>query len=143
MGCIIDGERCTKCCEAITLPFSRKKLLEGARKFESPDAIFILANWKPMSKRAAKKKNPYLFRRFPKLRSRKHWSLYSCKALTADGCSKYNERPNVCSGYPFYGKPPTGGAPDYHPNCTEWVMIPSVEITAPQADGQNQTPASQ
>lgn len=127
MGCIIEGARCTKCCEAITLPVSRKRLGEMAGE----DARFILANWKPMSKRLAKKVNPYLFASVPELRSSKKWRLYRCTALTPDGCGKYDERPPVCRNYPHYGRPGDPSEPEYHPQCTEWVRIDAVEVISP------------
>ncbi|MBB3017689.1 Fe-S-cluster containining protein [Microvirga lupini] len=123
MGCVIEGERCTRCCEAITLKMSRSQLLAHP----SSDAQFIREHWKPISKRRAKKKNPYLFQRHPRLQSAKAWRLYHCTALTSEGCGKYEDRPAVCSGYPLYGAGGLHSRPDYHPQCVEWKMIDVVQ----------------
>lgn len=131
-ACIINGKQCTQCCRAITLSYRRSGLLKST----VPDAIFILANWKSISRRRAKKKNPYMVGQIEK-HPGKPVTYWHCARVTETGCSVYDDRPYVCSGYPLYGKnyhylaanyAEQGLAPEYHPDCTEWPRIAAVEV---------------
>lgn len=128
-ACTINGKQCTQCCRAITLSYTRRYL----GKAWGYDAKFILANWKQISRRRAKKKNPYMVRELGK---RRH-TFWHCARVTDAGCSVYDDRPNVCSGYPLYGQAydrvaklyaERGFKPEYHPDCTEWPRIAAVEV---------------
>lgn len=125
MGCVIEGKQCTSCCEAIMLNVSRDHL--AGRK---GDPEFILENWKPISKRRAKKINPYMIKEYHSAGS----SYWSCKNVTKSGCGIYEKRGQVCSGYPLYEQTiesfARGGyrKPEYHAECTEWPLINAVTI---------------
>lgn len=130
-ACTINGKQCTACCRAITLAYSRRRLLKMPY---GGDAKFVLENWKPLSRRRAKKKNQYMIKSTT-AKATKYWH---CNKVTDTGCSVYDRRPRVCSDYPLYGKNRDELAmayseknipPEYHPDCTEWPRIQAVEVT--------------
>ena len=109
--CMIDGERCSKCCEVLTI--SENKLirawLQYARRVDfkdfepddnSPKKEYQ-TYWmiKKISKRKAKLINPHLVSIV-----KNNQSYFTCKHLTDKGCGNYENRPSICSGYPYYGK---------------------------------------
>lgn len=132
MSCIRDGKVCTKCCEVIHLPIKRRDYLENYKgHLETSDTGFVRKNFKPMKQRLAKKKNPYLFRNGNK--EVRHMTFWKCINLTVNGCGIYNERTNLCKGYPFYGEHPVvvqmrSVYADYTPSCTEFYKIPIVMV---------------
>lgn len=127
MSCITKGnKRCTKCCEAIHIPKSSwKNSLSG--KFNWVDYDTIKKYWIPISKRRAKKINPWIFNQ----RSmdskeydlqRKRWltsaQFFTCKALDKEkGCTIRDEdfHPNICKSYK--------GGYDYSYTCNEDINI--------------------
>lgn len=127
-ACIVNGQRCTACCRAISLANSRRALAANAHRDKpAGDMSFILANWKPISRRRAKKKNPYMVLD-PRHAGRSFWH---CRRVTDEGCSVHATRPRVCRDYPLYDNHPNTLAvqrPEYHPDCTEWprTQIPNV-----------------
>lgn len=125
-ACVIDGARCTACCQAIGLHSKRHNLRKAALRGVWGDVQFVAANWKPISWRRAKKRNPYIATTMVKTAK----SYWVCKQLTPTGCGAYLDRPNVCRGFPRYGNSPEvfndrvrSHAPEYHPRCTEWQLI--------------------
>lgn len=89
------------------------------------DLGFVKSNWKPMSRRMAKKKNSYMFT----VSKKKGMHFYSCTKKSLSGCTVHQERPQVCSGYPFYKVTPEqinglGQRADYTPSYTEFYKIP-------------------
>lgn len=145
-ACVINGERCTKCCQAINLPMSlydAQKIFRKRREASSEikdDIWFVSNNWTPISRRRAKKINPYLVKRQDKIQAEnknRNLSYWVCNKLTESGCGIYKTRPKVCSGYPIYPHLLDGyireiakRPPEYHPECTEW----------PRIDGENLIP---
>lgn len=127
-SCIIDGKRCTKCCEAITMP-------EVTPAMYGPDPDFVRLHMTQISEDEARAINPYLFS-LGRNYAANGWVYYRCEFSSPAGCTNYDERPAICSGYPFYGRTLRDGkgnelTPDYHPRCTEFpVVIPVVNITA-------------
>lgn len=117
--CMINGKRCSKCCEIILLnrhsfPYS---WLEYARRYMKKDnydreecekllggvePVDLLLMLKPIKKRIAKKRNPHMFKENPLWI--KHSKFFECEHLTENGCGNYENRPPMCSRYPYYGK---------------------------------------
>lgn len=128
-NCIIEGKRCTMCCQAIILQMPYRVLL--GTNIGGDKHNIMKTYWKPISKYRAKKINPYLFERFTEEQI-KEMHFYKCTALTEEGCGVYDNRPMTCSEYPWY----QGNSrdkintelPEYHPECTEW-KIPLTDIT--------------
>ena len=115
-----DCGSCTQCCKAIHL---HKSVLNfrGNPKAVG-DVNFVLSNWKPISIRRAKKLNPHIFdksfhgaKRVVKIK--RDMIFFKCKNLTDTGCLAYENRPTVCSGYPFYDRPPHKPPTDYAKDC--------------------------
>ena len=138
MSCITKGNvRCTKCCEAIHIP-KRVWLKRVAYTYESlkkadycsPEIRQI---WTPISKRRAKKINPYIFSKWNHVKHdkeyREEWYLsnkkfiaksqfFKCKALKKGvGCTIRDTEmhPKVCKVY-------TGGT-DYSYTCPSDINI--------------------
>lgn len=101
--CIIDGERCSKCCEVLTIRESgnfRQWLAYARRHGESSAPVthrhhLMLVR---VSKRRAKKINPKLVKSVGCKQS-----YFKCKNFTGSGCGIYETRPKICSHYPYYG----------------------------------------
>lgn len=122
-ACVINGKRCTHCCEAIHLP---KHVADSLPTNNHPDAIFVLNNWEPISTDEAFKINPYLQETFSD-----EGAYFKCKMLTIDGCSVYDDRPDVCKGYPTYNhniEDFVNKQPDYNPYCNMWPVIKVVNV---------------
>lgn len=111
--CLIDGKRCSKCCEVLTINMSasgrewmkyvRRNGYEHLDIKEYPDKkeLQLYGMIRDISKRRAKKINPHLVSIVKNTQS-----YFTCKHLTSSGCSNYENRPSICSGYPYYGKTP-------------------------------------
>ena len=99
--CLINGKRCTKCCEVLTIneSSSMREWMSYARQVEfddfKPDDENINKKdmqlyWmvKKITKRKAKKINPHLV---SKIKTRQ--SYFVCKHLNASGCGNSENRP--------------------------------------------------
>jgi Fe-S-cluster containining protein len=124
MSCIRDNKKCTKCCEVLHIHDSEFNKARKAWKGITGDPKWILDNLLPLKKRVAKKRNPHMFKTLPRGSGVSFWK---CKNLSKDGCSIYDERPTMCSGYPWYGSEPLDvlkNPSTYSPNCTVYYEIP-------------------
>lgn len=142
-ACQIDGKQCTACCRAITLRYSRRNLAAKAGgRIVGGDMGFVLANWKPVKRRIAKKKNPHQVLNYDRSNTGQKWrsQYWQCTKVTDAGCSVYDSRPRVCKDFPLYGHDYDDLAkifaerqvvPEYHPLCTEYPRIPVTDITQP------------
>lgn len=133
MSCIGEGNtRCTKCCEALHIPRSSYiGITKGRLSVEHQDKLFGKHGiWKPITKRQAKKINPYLFDKSKTQDYReggwrdiikdttKRMQFFRCTALIEGvGCSirEENYHPGTCKVY-------TGGY-EYSPTCTDDINI--------------------
>lgn len=109
--CVINGQRCSKCCTVLTIresPSFREwrsyirrngynELNDDKYKFVTDNKIYHLV--RKISKRRAKKINPHLVSVIGNSQA-----YFTCKNYTGEGCSDYKNRPQICSGYPYYGK---------------------------------------
>lgn len=131
--CVIEGERCSKCCEVLTI-FHSKNFRDWqayVRRYgysDDPeykvDKIYHIL--RKISKRRAKKINPLLVKRVGNTQS-----YFTCKNLTSNGCSDYDNRPIMCSAFPHYGRTQeewenssefkSGGL--YHEDCTYHIPV--------------------
>lgn len=119
--CIVDGKRCSKCCDIIILNGQKRmlSLMKSLRRgeFNSQDMEIL----RKISKRRAKKRNPYLVKRM----QGKDVTFFTCKHFNGDGCGNYQERPKMCRDYPHYGRSDLEFAkqqyihgPEYSKDCT-------------------------
>ena len=101
--CVINGVRCSKCCEVLTirssktlrdLMFDRNDHPDGIEVGERPQRLL-----RPISKRRAKLLNPTLVSVV-----NNDQSYFTCKNFTGDGCADYDNRPAMCANYPYYGR---------------------------------------
>lgn len=90
MGC----SGCTDCCKAIGI-----KELSHKREKHLKDTGNIPRGWVRISRRQAKKLNPFMFKAPWKGRT-----YFKCTHLVEEGCSIHKTSPYVCSGYPYYGR---------------------------------------
>ena len=141
--CMVNGERCTKCCQVILLnkrafsyAWSRYVRLpnydiEHTKKVWGTDSFNILTMLKPIKKRLAKKLNPHVFKNRAWVKNTK---FYTCRHLTDNGCGNYEGRPNMCSEYPYYGKTKEqweeqaneNGVSPYDPDCTFFINVKTI-----------------
>lgn len=102
--CMIDGKRCTLCCEAIHLPINMGLNIILKKKDTFPDGDWIiLKHWKQISKRVAKKINPYMFGSGWS-KEQKKWLnqsvlFFKCTALVDGLCTVYDQRPFACRDF--------------------------------------------
>lgn len=149
-ACVINGQRCTQCCQAIILNMPAHDVFKAMRKrnefnSEIPDDLsFVGQNWVSISYRRAKKINPYMVERQRRVaidaghkttKLFRKTSYWTCKNLTASGCGVYEDRPSVCRDYPVYPvysadyvKELANRPAEYHPECTEWPRIEAVNV---------------
>lgn len=122
MSCITKGNvRCTKCCEAIHI--NKKQYLRFVKKeINFSDGDFIRKYWTPISKRRAKKINPYIFDRVKKIAKEDYkyvshdMQFFTCKALKKGfGCTirDTEEHPYVCKQFGTEDRVHN----DYSPTC--------------------------
>jgi len=100
--------RCGECCRVIYLQ-ETKKAIRAIKNETSKE--FILKHWHRISRKEA-------CRRHPMIRG-KDWRnvyFYTCDAWDKKTrrCKVYELRPEVCRGFPFYGR---------KPNNSEWLEI--------------------
>lgn len=131
--CVINGERCTKCCQVLSLQrtknlfdwisYAKSSDDSNCDSFAEKENYQIGSMITQISKRRAKKINPYMVKLFGR---NKKSAFFTCKNLTKDGCGIYETRPKVCSGYPYYGRDKAEFAkmkPDYSEDCTYFVEL--------------------
>lgn len=82
---------CSACCQAIGIAGGMPDRPEGKEFFQ--------ANWVSITREQAVSISPNLA----------EWpgntEFFKCLALVGGKCSKYDERPKVCSGFPYYEWP--------------------------------------
>lgn len=85
------------------VPTTRKEFLR-ARNRDNAEAKFIQANWNTVSVKQALKIRPEL--RFCTKRVLNKQTFLSCKLFDpmSNKCLDYDTRPEICSGFPYYGK---------------------------------------
>lgn len=135
MACVIDGKQCTMCCRAIWL---RKDVADGLETNTHPDAVFVRENWVRISVEEARAINPYYFDVYMQNTrlTLDDSAFFKCTKVTEHGCGVYEDRPAVCRGYPYTSGQPWWALakhyvsipPEYHPECTQWPVIPVVNI---------------
>lgn len=136
--CMINGERCHDCCKVIRI-VANQGYKNFVRKFPDNRADWDLSDYSderqkiadmliPIKKRRAKKINPQMFKY--KDKGLRKWaqkaSHFLCKHLVNGVCTNYENRPGMCSGYPYYGKTKeeflsTSGVGEYNPDCTWFI----------------------
>jgi Fe-S-cluster containining protein len=114
---------CGACCRVIFVeqsPDEIRRMATLTRVLGIPsDHTFAAAHWRPLTREEAMRRNAFYTSRLP---ADAH--LYTCDQLGDDGrCTAYEERPLVCRGYPWYGRPP-GTLPLADPDCGYRVDLP-------------------
>ena len=93
-------DNCSKCCEVIAINgLSPKDLAEGLvnGRFDPSYEMLI-----PLTRDEALERNDHYVRRAELYDY--HPGYYTCRHLDNGRCGNYENRPVMCSGYPFYGK---------------------------------------
>ena len=109
---------CTKCCEAIAL---NKDVTLCMTENSKGDVGFVRDHFTEITQEEAFRINPKL------KRWRADHKFFTCEFLGENGCTNYDNRPQMCSGYPFYGAKPSvsqlapGG--DYADDCVYFVGL--------------------
>ncbi len=107
-----DCKQCGKCCSTIWLPQTRAEV-EAMAKRGHPDAVFVLTHWKPISVKQAAAINPVFVQQIghdangTRLTDKeKSGHLWRCTKLNhrTNLCRVHAHKPQVCSGFPWYGK---------------------------------------
>jgi len=146
-SCVINGTQCTSCCRTIHANMRqqlRKVHRDGLKTTPGSDLDFARKHWKPMSRRLAKKKNPYSVAVSDAAKTLAGAMFFSCSKVGHDGCTVYESRPKVCSQYPRYGRTEEEWnallafrRADYRADCTQY--IPTQVIASDASDEQPKT----
>lgn len=106
-GCIIGGKRCTRCCIAIHMEKSAGNNIVKHRKTRLTKGDWVIGKyWKQISKRIAKKLNPYMFHPGWRKDQKAFVSrsiFFKCTALVKGVCSVYEDRPFACRDFAGHG----------------------------------------
>jgi Fe-S-cluster containining protein len=110
MSCIKSGgKRCYECCRVVHINVHQAHNAFVTKKVNVTDGDILKRIWKPISRRKAKKINPYV------VKGKKDMAYFTCKWLGSSGCSRYSERPDVCRRYK--------GDLSYSPTCLTDINI--------------------
>lgn len=110
--------RCGECCRRIWIACAPEVVLEHAAAAErdgdrESSAPFILKYWTPTGETSGPPDD--------------EWHRYTCAKFdeATSSCTAHDERPQVCRGYPFYGRDPyeTIG-PRGFLQCSFWADMP-------------------
>lgn len=116
-----DCSMCGKCCEAILIPVSSEEMKpDSGIRFRDGD--FMRENFVPMTQEEAFRINPNLAD--PLSIEKKYY--YSCKQYdkTTKLCGAHENRPQVCSGFPWYGNSINNQSLLMHKECSYWLDVP-------------------
>lgn len=133
MSCIVNNKPCTKCCESIHIKSKAiKDIFDGKKTPIGYEARFIAKHWIPISSDDAMYENPFPFSHdgFVDYADEEYTMFFKCTLVDkSSGCTNYNGRPNVCSGYPGYGESPdmnTFPNGEYVYGCSEFLGAKNV-----------------
>ncbi|MNW28638.1 Flagellin N-methylase [compost metagenome] len=115
---------CGKCCEAIHIPLDINEIRKGAENGWG-DATFVRDNWTPITLEQAYEINPFLKKtkedQLEKGNANPHEGMhfYTCDRLDRSTklCTVHENRPQVCSEYPWYGRKPSSDFIFYTKDC--------------------------
>lgn len=99
---------CGCCCDPVTLPVTQLEVLR-AKGIPWRTREWILEDLRPISRRTAKEKAPWLFGRLTeRIIENALPMFYECRWFdqTQRLCTAYENRPKPCSDFPWAGKPP-------------------------------------
>lgn len=111
MSCITKGNvRCTKCCQAIHMMAGAWRKMK-LKKASYVDGDIVMSKWVRISRRRAKKINPFIMANG---HENGKMDYFKCKSLTEHGCGDYEGRPDICRSFnPQKGDQHT----TYSPTC--------------------------
>ena len=122
MTCITKGgDRCNKCCQVLHINGPQwNKFERGIISVTDGDQLKQL--FVRVSKRRAKKINPYIFNRPIEHKDQREFlnkaAYFTCNALIQGVCSVYNDRPDICRVYDH-----KSAFNDYSPTCDVDINI--------------------
>ncbi len=103
--CIVNSERCSRCCEVLSIKESknfrqwRSWVRHNGIHVDEVEISKISQMVRKLSKRRAKKINRRLVGIVGNTQT-----YFTCKHFTGSGCGNYENRPKMCSEYPYYGQ---------------------------------------
>ncbi len=128
--------RCGLCCRAIGVRFAPREVLRHvlshvAAGQDPGDWAFFLAHWQPLGRKKAAVINP---RMRDGARQRDHF--YTCDQFDpqTNVCLSHERRPDICRGFPWYGRTPNTTALGSHPRCSYWADVPQAAWPAGVGD---------
>lgn len=115
--------KCGDCCEAIPLGLSKTAMMRYEYESGSPNhltALFINKWWRRISRAKYASVHPEA------AQTASHF-FYECLKFDPVSrlCTAHDERPPICSNYPWYGRSPL--AMDHHgipARCSFWTDVP-------------------
>lgn len=121
-----ECRKCGKCCETLVLFYPFEDIRKMAEK-GNPDAKFSVENFTEISREEAFRKNPYFETWTYKIMDdngfiaggidRAHF--FTCRRFDSASriCIAYDERPDICKGFPFYDNARLSPFTFYTPTC--------------------------
>lgn len=116
---------CGKCCEVIALPIPPEHL-DPASGMRYVDSKFMFENFVPVDAETARSINPHIIIESEELLNGTEQYFYTCKQYDKENklCMAHEQRPHVCSGFPWYNKPIHNIALRMHMSCSYWEDVP-------------------
>jgi len=131
-----ECKTCGSCCKAIHLEAHiTREFLQEQSEAGNEDARFILKNWRHIDAKRVFMIRPDLdFSELFRKMDDGTWWMCTLFDQDTNRCGSYNTRPDVCRGFPFYGKLPHYFTPytyacGYYRDC-----FPKQEFAGLEAD---------
>lgn len=135
-----ECSKCGDCCEAIPFQLTKKEMREmdvSPGHVNEENISFILKHWRRISRKKFVQKHPEAIHTTSKV-------FYTCTKWDPETrlCTARDERPPVCSDYPWYGGDPEITQRMLPARCSFWADVPEesrpvwVTLTAAVAGGQ-------
>jgi len=113
---------CGYCCTAISIPISPADLKDMSKRLRDQEkmAEFFI----PITEEEAIRRNPAISAKHEA--STEERFFYECSQYNEDTklCGAHENRPSVCSGFPWYGNTINNVALIMHKKCSYWADVP-------------------
>jgi Fe-S-cluster containining protein len=120
---VTECNGCGDCCRVVTL--SADKAAMRKIRLEPSNRRWIDRDLQRLSGTEARRLLPSLPRSSSQPYYRCRWFNYETSR-----CDAYDQRPPICTGFPFYGHEPAAKSLGSRPRCSFWADVPREEWPA-------------
>ena len=110
-----ECSKCGACCHPVMTHWPLDEI--RYRAADLAEVLFLLKNWSPVTTEEAQRMNPVIGKYDL---TDYGGNFYRCAQFDTGTkeCMAHNDRPNVCSGFPWYGGAPRVGPLWQYPECS-------------------------